>query len=140
MSDLNFLKAVEMAEGMRAGKFSPVELVDAHLARIEQLNPKLNAFVRRRFGAGARAGASGRSGASSRGKSDRLGSLHGVPISIKSSMDVAGFPSRMRQPVAEGIYSARGCAARDEAARGGRDCVGQHERAGISDGVRNGQF
>ncbi len=49
MNDLNFLSAVEMAEQVRARTVSPVELVDAHLGRIAELNcgrdPQLNAFV-----------------------------------------------------------------------------------------------
>ena len=45
MSELTFLPAVSMAEQIRQKTLSPVELVDAHLARIEKLNPRLNAFV-----------------------------------------------------------------------------------------------
>ena len=45
MSELTSLSAVSMAEQIRQKKLSPIELVDAHLARIEKLNPKLNAFV-----------------------------------------------------------------------------------------------
>ena len=49
MNDLNFLSAVEMAEQVRARAVSPVELVDAHLGRIAELNAgairNLNAFV-----------------------------------------------------------------------------------------------
>jgi Asp-tRNA(Asn)/Glu-tRNA(Gln) amidotransferase A subunit family amidase len=92
MSDLNFLNAVAMAEGVRAGKISPVELVDAHLARIDQLNPKLNAYV---YVDAERARQQAKiaevSAVGARGESDSLGTLHGVPISMKSSMDVAGW-------------------------------------------------
>jgi len=45
MSELTFLSAGAMAEHIRNGEISPVELVEAHLAKIERLNPKLNAFV-----------------------------------------------------------------------------------------------
>ena len=40
MSDLTFLPAVVMAEQIREKKISPVELADAHLAKIEKLNPQ----------------------------------------------------------------------------------------------------
>jgi Asp-tRNA(Asn)/Glu-tRNA(Gln) amidotransferase A subunit family amidase len=88
MSDLTFLPRPVMAQQIRERKISPVELVDAHLAKIERLNPKLNAFVhvdaeRARHHA-RRAEATVVSG-------NNLGPLHGVPISIKSSLDVAGF-------------------------------------------------
>ena len=88
MSDPTFLSAVAMAAQIRERKLSPVELADAHLAKIERLNPKLNAFVHvdpERVRREARAAEDAvMSGAS-------LGPLHGVPISIKSSLDVAGF-------------------------------------------------
>ena len=45
MSDLTFLPATEMARQIRERKISAVDLVEAHLAKIEQLNPTLNAFV-----------------------------------------------------------------------------------------------
>lgn len=45
MSELTRLSAAEMAEQVRRKKVSPVELVEAHLAQIERLNPKLNAFI-----------------------------------------------------------------------------------------------
>jgi hypothetical protein len=46
MDELTFLSAVTMAEQVRKKKISPVELVEAHLTKIECLNPKLNAYVR----------------------------------------------------------------------------------------------
>src|SRR5271168_3259014 len=99
MNDLNFLSAVEMAEQIRARTVSPVELVDAHLGRIAELNcgreSKLNAFVHVEVD-GARSQAKvaeTEAAVGSRAQSDSLGALHGVPISVKSSVDVAGWPS-----------------------------------------------
>jgi Asp-tRNA(Asn)/Glu-tRNA(Gln) amidotransferase A subunit family amidase len=88
MNDLTFLPATDMAQQIRERKISPVELVDAHLAKIERLNPKLNAFVHV-DAQRARREARDAEAAVMRGGS--LGPLHGVPISIKSSLDVAGF-------------------------------------------------
>ena len=76
-----------MAAQIRSQKLSPVELVDAHLAQIERLNPKLNAFVQV-DAEGAREQALE---AESAIKGKELGSLHGVPVSIKSSIEVAGM-------------------------------------------------
>ncbi len=45
MDDIVYLSLTEMAESIRAKKISPVQLIDAHLSRIDELNPKLNAFV-----------------------------------------------------------------------------------------------
>ncbi len=88
MTELTFLSATSMAGQIRQKKISPVELLEAHLARIEKLNPRLNAFVQidadnaRRQASQAEAAAL---------RNETLGPLHGVPVSIKSSMDVAGM-------------------------------------------------
>jgi Asp-tRNA(Asn)/Glu-tRNA(Gln) amidotransferase A subunit family amidase len=88
MTDLTFLSAVEMNLQVRARKISPMELADTHLAKIERLNPKLNAFVQvdpervRRQACEAEAAVT---------SGQLIGPLHGVPISIKSSIDVAGM-------------------------------------------------
>jgi Asp-tRNA(Asn)/Glu-tRNA(Gln) amidotransferase A subunit family amidase len=88
MRDLTFLPAVVMAHQIRKKKISPVELADAHLAKIERLNPKLNAFV---HVDADRVHREARAAEAAVMNSDVLGPLHGVPISIKSSIDVAGF-------------------------------------------------
>jgi Asp-tRNA(Asn)/Glu-tRNA(Gln) amidotransferase A subunit family amidase len=43
--DLCYLSAVDLASRIRARKVSPVEVVDALAARIQRLNPRLNAYV-----------------------------------------------------------------------------------------------
>ena len=88
MDSLTYRSAVEMARMIRDKKISPVELVQAHLDRIERLNPQLNAFVSvdsaRALEAARKAEAAVMQGAA-------LGPLHGVPVTIKSSIDVAGL-------------------------------------------------
>jgi Asp-tRNA(Asn)/Glu-tRNA(Gln) amidotransferase A subunit family amidase len=87
-----------MSELIRQKELSPVELVEAHLKQIENLNPKLNAFVEI-DPEGARQSALEAESAVMRG--DRIGPLHGVPVSIKSSISVAGLRweagTRLRQ-------------------------------------------
>jgi Asp-tRNA(Asn)/Glu-tRNA(Gln) amidotransferase A subunit family amidase len=86
--DLNFLPAVAMAEQIRQNKISPIELVEAHLTQIEKLNPKLNAFVQVDAD---RARQAAQTAVSVLLQQKPLGPLHGVPISIKSSISVAGL-------------------------------------------------
>jgi len=88
MTDLTFFSACDMRKHIGEKKISPVELAEAHLAKIERLNPKLNAFVyvdpervRQQAKEAELAATAGKD----------LGPLHGVPISIKSSIDVAGM-------------------------------------------------
>ncbi len=77
-----------MARLIAAKKLSPVELAGAHLAKIERLNPKLNAFVHVDQ---ARVRRDAREAEAVVASGKPLGPLHGVPISIKSSIDVAGM-------------------------------------------------
>jgi len=77
-----------MASQVRKKKISPIELVDAHFAQIKKLNPRLNAFVHVDADR-ARRTAHNAETAVMQGKA--LGPLHGVPISIKSSIAVEGL-------------------------------------------------
>ena len=79
----------EIAEGIRSKAFSPVEIVDAHFKRIESFDPKLNAFVHLHREAGVQAFAA----ESYVLRGDPVGPLHGVPLTIKSCIDVAGWPA-----------------------------------------------
>ena len=83
------LSATEMAAGIAAKEISPVELTEAHLAAIETHNPALNAFVKVD---GERALDQARAAEQLVGGGKPLGPLHGVPITIKSSLNVAGLP------------------------------------------------
>ncbi len=87
MSDLTLLPAVRMAEQIRRRNLSPVELVEAHLRLISELNPKLNAYIH--VNENARRQAEAAEAAVQRNES--LGPLHGVPLSIKGCIDVAGL-------------------------------------------------
>jgi len=86
MNDLNRLSAISMAQQVPEKQISPVELIEAHLAQIERLNPKLNAFVHLDAD---RARHDARAAEAAVMKGEALGPLHGVPISIKSSIDLA---------------------------------------------------
>jgi len=78
-----------MAEFIRGKKVSPVELVTAHLARIEALNSKINAFVHVDAECALD---SARTAELALMRNESLGPLYGVPISIKSSISVTGMP------------------------------------------------
>ncbi|TAJ38541.1 MAG: amidase [Reyranella sp.] len=90
-TDLLFTPAVKAAALIRARKLSPVEYVDTVLKAIERANPKLNCF-REVTADAARRDAKKAEEAVSRG--EKLGPLHGVPISIKDLLDVEGVPTR----------------------------------------------
>jgi amidase len=79
-----------MAGMVRDRAISPVELVESHLAQIAAQNPRINAFVLV-LEDGARAAARRAENAVMHGES--LGLLHGVPVTVKDSFDVAGLPT-----------------------------------------------
>lgn len=90
MTDISpFSTIAKITAAIRSKQISPVELVDAHLRRIESLQPKLNAFVHLDADA-ARAQAGVAEAAVL--KSQTLGPLHGIPLTIKGCIDVAGWP------------------------------------------------
>ena len=91
MNEITFLPAVVMAERIREKKISPVELVDAHLAQIEKLNPKLNAFVHVDPDAARRAAQAAEAAVMQAKTRKALGPLHGIPVSVKSSFEVSGM-------------------------------------------------
>ena len=84
------LDATETANLVRKKKISAREAVEAHLARLDAMNPKLNAVVRV-LRDEALAEAKKADVAVSRG--DRLGPLHGVPITTKINVDQTGCPT-----------------------------------------------
>lgn len=77
------LDATAQADLVRRGEVSPLELVDAAIARIEALDPVLNAVVTSTFD---RARDAARSGPAQ-------GPLHGVPYLVKDLNDLAGVPT-----------------------------------------------
>ncbi|HTT62926.1 MAG TPA: amidase [Bryobacteraceae bacterium] len=79
-----------MAGMVRDRAISPVELVESHLTQIAAQNPRINAFVRV-LEDEARAAARLAENAVMHG--DSLGLLHGIPVTVKDSFDVAGLPT-----------------------------------------------
>lgn len=95
MNDLWRLSAVTLAKMIATREATSSEVVEAHLARIETVNPKLNAIVRV-LADEARAAAKQADQQIAAGA--RLGRLHGVPFTIKENIDLAGFPTTQGVP------------------------------------------
>ena len=87
MNELNFLSASRLADLIRTKEVSPVEVVEAHISRIEEINPKINAFVTTTFGSAREAA---RDAEQQIARGETIGPLHGVPVSIKDSIETAG--------------------------------------------------
>ncbi|MEV4171428.1 amidase [Nonomuraea sp. NPDC049709] len=96
MSELHYLTATELARLIRTRQVSAVEVLQAHLDRIEEVNPRVNAVVtlvaERAIEAAKAADAALSSG-------DRAGPLHGVPVAHKDLVDTAGIRTTYGSPL-----------------------------------------
>jgi amidase len=88
VADPCFLPATEMVSAVKTKKISPVEIVDAILARIEKINPKVHAYCTVVPEMAREAAKKAESAVMRKGK---LGPLHGVPVSIKDLTPTAGI-------------------------------------------------
>jgi Asp-tRNA(Asn)/Glu-tRNA(Gln) amidotransferase A subunit family amidase len=79
-----------MSAMIRDHEISPLEVVEAHLDQIARVNPEINAFTTV-FAEEARAAARKATDAVQHGAA--LGLLHGIPVTVKDSFDVAGHPT-----------------------------------------------
>ncbi len=96
MSDLCFLTAVELAKLIRAGQLSAREVMQAHLAQIERVNPLVNA-IPTLLPERALAGAAAADEAQARG--EPLGPLHGLPIAHKDLVPTRGIRTTWGSPI-----------------------------------------
>jgi amidase len=87
-----FTSAVDLAAAIRRKEVSPAEAADGYLARMDALDPKLNAFCHRADGQ-VRAAAAAATGTVLRSAPEDLPPFHGVPLPIKDLVDVAGWPT-----------------------------------------------
>lgn len=90
MQDIAFWSAKRLASHIRRRKIGCLELLDHYLARVERHNSSLNAIIVTDIPAARK-----RAEAADRAlkKGDVWGPLHGLPMTVKESYDVAGLPT-----------------------------------------------
>ena len=93
--DLHYLSATELAARIRSKQVSAREVLSAHLAQIERVNPKVNAIVTL-VAERAMADAARADDLQARGQS--LGALHGLPVAHKDLVDTAGIRTTRGSP------------------------------------------
>ena len=96
--EIIFSDATKLAELIRTKEVSPVEVVQAHLDRIAAVNPKINAIVT--LADGALKAAKAAEAAVLAG--DEIGPLHGVPFTVKDSIDTADVATQRGSPIFKG--------------------------------------
>ncbi len=96
MSELNWLTAVELSSIIRRGEISATEVLQAHIAQIEALNPRLNAIVTY---LPEMALERARQADEKQARGEELGILHGLPIAHKDLAETAGIRTTMGSPI-----------------------------------------
>ena len=96
MDELFYSSATALARRIRGREISSEEVIQAHLRRIELINPRLNAIVQL---AGEQALKDARVADAAFAQRQDLGALHGVPFTVKDWIDVAGLPCTGGDPV-----------------------------------------
>ena len=95
MTAPQFQSATALAQQLRNGQLGARELLEHYLARIDRFNPELNAVIWQDRGAArARADAAD----ATRIAGEPIGPLHGLPMTIKESYDLAGAPTHWGIP------------------------------------------
>jgi fatty acid amide hydrolase len=89
VDDIIYLSARDLATRLRSGDMSCVEVVTAHIQRIQTVNPKLNAVVVPLF---EQALSNAADADTRRLRGDQLGPLHGLPITVKEIFELEGTP------------------------------------------------
>ena len=97
-TELIYSDATKLAELIRTGEISPVEVVRAHLDRIQAVNPKVNAIVT----VADRALADAKTAEAAVRNGEPLGPLHGVPFTAKDSIDTANVLTQRGSPIFKG--------------------------------------
>ena len=87
MDSLIFASAVTLADQIRSGAVTSQAVVEAHLARIAQVNPQLNAIIQLTAEAAL---AEAAAADAELGRGQVRGPLHGVPFTIKDWIETAG--------------------------------------------------
>jgi len=87
MDEITSQSATKLAQLIQTRKLSPVEIVESYLRRIEELNPSVNAIVTLAPDLLEQA----RAAEAALMSAEAVGPLHGVPLTIKDTIDTAGL-------------------------------------------------
>jgi amidase len=108
MSELAFQSATELTAAIRDRRIGSAELLEMYIERYERFNPRINAIIATDF-ENARIRAKQADAALDKG--ENWGPLHGLPMTIKDSMEVKGMPCTWGYPLLKDFRPERNAAA-----------------------------
>ena len=121
-SELCFMSVAELASRIQHGEISPVEVVEALLARIAEYNDRVKAFIYiNRDGALQEA----RQAEAEIQRGGYRGPLHGIPVAYKDIFDVRGLPTTAASKVLAGYIAAQDSAVAARLRNAGTVCLGK---------------
>jgi aspartyl-tRNA(Asn)/glutamyl-tRNA(Gln) amidotransferase subunit A len=132
--DLTSLTILEAAKLIENREISPVELTQSHLARIADLDSRLNAFITLTPEAALQ---SARQAESAIGDGGYLGPLHGIPMALKDLYETAGVRTTAGSKIFAGHVPEKDCAVWERLRAAGAINLGKLNLHEIALGVTN---
>ena len=120
--ELCFLQATELGPLIKKGEISPVEIVEALLARIAEFNDRLRTFI---YIDKDRALEEAREAEKEIRKGRYRGPLHGIPVAHKDIFDVRGLPTTAASKVMTGYIASEDSVVAARLRRAGAVCLGK---------------
>lgn len=122
MNELWKMGAVEAAAAIHDTEIKPTELVGAVIDRAEEINPHLNAIVLEHYDRARELAAEADDAVASGAE---LGPLHGVPVTIKHNVDVAGDPNPNGVPAFSDLMATENAPLVDRLTEAGAIVIGR---------------
>ena len=122
MGDESYWSASRCLAALRNGEVSSLELTEASIARTEKRNPEINAVVARDY---ERARQRAQAADAARARGESLGPLHGLPMTIKDSLQTAGLVTTSGSPGLRDFIPTENAVAVERVARAGAAILGK---------------
>lgn len=136
MSSLCHTSVADAAAAVARRELSPVELTDAALARIDEVDGRVRAFETVVAG---RAREAARRAEAEIASGDYRGALHGIPVAVKDLYDTAGIPTTASSRVLEGRIPQRDAACVERLFKAGAVLLGKTRMHEFAYGVTTPQ-